>query len=145
MGGGERYFFEDCGDILVGLWGGAGFGAGGGKVGEDFVVGEDGGLGFDDLEGFVLSASALRYRLSLIAVEEQTFMDGSCARRRMSSERFNSFNSIAKKWCQFFVLSSPQCSSTFIYIATRKKRNEKDVQDLIQLFHYLEGMYLVEL
>jgi len=59
MGGGERYFFEDGGDILVGLWGGAGFGAGGGEVGEDFVVGEDGGLGFDDLGGFLLSAGTL--------------------------------------------------------------------------------------
>lgn len=30
---------------------GAGFGAGGGKVVEDFVIGEHGGLGFEDLLG----------------------------------------------------------------------------------------------
>lgn len=41
------------------LGGGAGFGICGGDVGEDFVIGENGGLRFKDLEGFAaVSASA---------------------------------------------------------------------------------------
>ena len=43
------YFFEDRIHICVFFGGGVGFCVSGGEVGEDFVVGEDGGLGFDDL------------------------------------------------------------------------------------------------
>lgn len=52
---GEWYFFEHGFDVRVFLQRGAGFRAGRGEVREDFVVGEDGGLGFEDLhclEGF---------------------------------------------------------------------------------------------
>jgi len=52
MGGGEereRYFFDDGFKVLAFSGGGAGFCAEGGEVGEDFVVAEDGGLGFEDL------------------------------------------------------------------------------------------------
>lgn len=52
MGGGGLYFFEDGVDIRVFLGSGAGLCAGCCKVGEDFVVGEDGGLGFEDLHGW---------------------------------------------------------------------------------------------
>lgn len=49
MQGEGEYLFEYCLDVFVLLGGRAGFCAGGGKVGEDFIVGEDGGLGFEDL------------------------------------------------------------------------------------------------
>lgn len=45
----ERYFFDDGFKVLAFSGGGAGFCAEGGEVGEDFVVAEDGGLGFEDL------------------------------------------------------------------------------------------------
>lgn len=48
-GGGGRYFFEHGVDIWVFLRGGAGFGAVCREVGEDFVVGENGGLGLENL------------------------------------------------------------------------------------------------
>lgn len=51
-GGGEGYFFEHGVDIRVVLGSGAGFCPVGRKVREDFVVGEDGGLGFEDLHGW---------------------------------------------------------------------------------------------
>lgn len=43
------YLFNYCFDILMLLRGYAGFGTEGGEVDEYFVVGEDGGLGFEDL------------------------------------------------------------------------------------------------
>ena len=45
----EEYLFYDGGDICVVLRGGAGFGAGFFDMGDDFIVGENGGLGFEDL------------------------------------------------------------------------------------------------
>jgi len=45
------HFFDYCLEVLVFLGCGAGFGAEGGEVVEDFVVGEHGGLGFEDLLG----------------------------------------------------------------------------------------------
>ena len=44
-----KYLFNDGGDICVFLRGGAGFGAGFFDMGDDFIVGENGGLGFEDL------------------------------------------------------------------------------------------------
>ena len=50
-GGGGGYFFQHGVDVRV-LWGrGAGFRAVRGEVRTDLVVGEDGGLGFEDLHG----------------------------------------------------------------------------------------------
>ena len=51
---GLNYLFDDCGDICVLLGGGAGFGAGFFDMSEDFVVGENGGLGFEDLGNMML-------------------------------------------------------------------------------------------
>ena len=45
----EEYLFYDGGDVCVFLRGGAGFGAGFFDMGDDFIVGENGGLGFKDL------------------------------------------------------------------------------------------------
>lgn len=44
-----KYLFNDGGDIRVFLRGGAGFGAGCFDMGYDFIVGENGRLGFEDL------------------------------------------------------------------------------------------------
>lgn len=43
------YLFDDGFEVLRSGRDGAGFCAGGGQVGEDFVVGEGCGLGFEDL------------------------------------------------------------------------------------------------
>ena len=48
---GTRYFFDHRVDVGVFLGRGAGFGGVRREVCEDFVVGEDGGLGFEDLHG----------------------------------------------------------------------------------------------
>lgn len=49
--------FHDGGDICVFLRGGAGFGGGGFDMGDDFIVGENGGLGFEDLHRIVLGGN----------------------------------------------------------------------------------------
>ena len=49
---GGGYFFEHGVDVRVFLGRGAGLRAVRGEVREDFVVGEDGGLGFEDLHGW---------------------------------------------------------------------------------------------
>lgn len=54
VGGGRVYFFEYGVDVRGFLGCGAGFGAGRGEVCVDFVVGEDGGLGFEDLHGWLV-------------------------------------------------------------------------------------------
>lgn len=50
-GDGNTYFFEHRVDVGVFVGRGAGFGGVRREVCEDFVVGEDGGLGFKDLHG----------------------------------------------------------------------------------------------
>lgn len=47
----SNYFFDDRFEVLAFERGGAGFGARGKNVGEDFRVGESGGLGFKYLGG----------------------------------------------------------------------------------------------
>ena len=48
---GKGYFFQHRVDVCVFVGRGAGVGGVRGEVCEDFVVGEDGGLGFEDLHG----------------------------------------------------------------------------------------------
>ena len=50
----RQYLFNNSGDVCVFLRGGAGFGAGCFNVGEDFVVGENSRLGFEDLGSMML-------------------------------------------------------------------------------------------